>query len=651
MALLSPSWIWLGFLALPILIMYMLRLRRRNALVSSILLWQSVLRDRQANAPWQRLKRNLLLILQLMILAALVFSLARPGVKVPSVTEGSLVVLLDASASMASTDVEPNRFEAARGVVAGLINSMNNNTLMTIIQVAQQPTVLTAGESNHENLTEALFSSNLTHQEADWLSAFNLAASAISNPNTLESTVIVVSDGGLPASGLPSLPAEVKYIPVGASDHNLAISALAMRPAGTNNELFARVNNYSQISREAILSIYLDEYLVSAQEINIPANGQTGITLTDFPPTNGIITARITGIDGSSDDRDVDFLESDNTAFAINRTSTNRGVLLMSPGNLFLDQILANYPGIQPFKAVPETSSEGIRFSQPTERFDLYVLDEVLPTTGGIGLPEFPEGNLLLINPPNNPLFPVTGVITPTSGIRVNDHPVSQLLDWENVHIRQARRISVPDWAEIVIDSPDGPLLIVGESQGRRIAALTFDLNDSDLPLQVAFPILFSNLVEYLLPPSGIDTEARLVPGQSIRIQIPTNVDEVIISSPFGSFYTIRPSESSFFYSHTQELGVYAVNFLTEDSTSTEYFSTNLFSQFESNINPKNSIQVGRTTIPVFEQEDIGLRDIWPWFATFALIMLAIEWWVYHRRSLMPKTEHLQFSRWIRIRR
>jgi hypothetical protein len=442
----------------------------------------------------------------------------------------------------------------------------------------------------------------------------------------------------------------VKYIPIGLSDNNLAISALAIRPAEANNELFARVNNYSQNNREAILSIYLDDLLVSAQQLNIPANDQAGITLTDFPLTNGIVTARITGTEEFQENRGFDSLDLDNTAFAVNRSSANRSVLLITPGNIFLDQILANYPGIQSFKAVPESSSEGIRFRQPTERFDLYVMDEVLPTTGGLGIPEFPEGNLLLINPPSNPLFSVTGVITPTSGIRINDHPVSQLLDWENVHIRRARRINVPDWAEIVIDSDDGPLLIAGETQGRRIAALTFDLNDSDLPIQVAFPILFSNLIEYLLPPNGIDTEARLVPGQSIRIQIPSLVDEVIISTPFGSIYDIQPTESGFFFPHTQELGVYAVNFLTEDHTSTEYFSVNLFSEFESNISPRNSIQVGRTSIPVFEEEDVGFREIWRWIAAFVLIMLPIEWWAYHRRLKLPKIKNLQFSKWIRIR-
>jgi uncharacterized membrane protein len=103
--------------------MYMLKLRRREVRVSSVMLWQILLRDRQANAPWQRLKRNWLLILQLLILAMLVVSLARPALAVPQVASGSMVVLLDASASLSSHRCHSQPFRA-RDIVRGLIASL-----------------------------------------------------------------------------------------------------------------------------------------------------------------------------------------------------------------------------------------------------------------------------------------------------------------------------------------------------------------------------------------------------------------------------------------------------------------------------------------------------------------------------------------------
>ena len=105
MGLLAPLGLALAGLSIPILILYMLRLRRRDVLVSSTLLWQRLLRDREANAPWQRLRQSLLLFLQLLILALLTLAMTRPFVPAPVVVSGSVVVLLDTSASMQARDV------------------------------------------------------------------------------------------------------------------------------------------------------------------------------------------------------------------------------------------------------------------------------------------------------------------------------------------------------------------------------------------------------------------------------------------------------------------------------------------------------------------------------------------------------------------
>ena len=89
MSLLTPTALALLALSIPILLLWMLKLRRRNVTVSSTMLWSKLLRDREANAPWQKLRRNLLLLLQLAILAALVLALARPFIPVPAVASSA----------------------------------------------------------------------------------------------------------------------------------------------------------------------------------------------------------------------------------------------------------------------------------------------------------------------------------------------------------------------------------------------------------------------------------------------------------------------------------------------------------------------------------------------------------------------------------
>lgn len=92
-------------IAIPsLIILYFLKLRRRDIEVSSTLLWKQAIQDMQANAPFQRLRRNLLLFIQLIVLGLVLFALAQPERKVDAATGNRLVLVIDRSASSAATD-------------------------------------------------------------------------------------------------------------------------------------------------------------------------------------------------------------------------------------------------------------------------------------------------------------------------------------------------------------------------------------------------------------------------------------------------------------------------------------------------------------------------------------------------------------------
>src|SRR5687767_6123678 len=269
MQFLTPLGFLLAALAIPILLLYMLKLRRKQVQVSSTLLWTQLLRDRQANAPWQKIKRNLLLFLQLIILAALVFAFARPALQTPAVASGSVVVLLDASASMNAIDVTPSRFELARSMAQTLIDQLSGDARMTLILVGQTSRALVASETDKAILKKALSEAQPTQGGADWQSAFALAAGAAHGNQGI--TTVILSDGGLPENGLPALPGEVRYVAIGTSADNLAVTALALRPAARGPELFAQATNYGAAAREVLLSVYFGEELVSARQFSLQA--------------------------------------------------------------------------------------------------------------------------------------------------------------------------------------------------------------------------------------------------------------------------------------------------------------------------------------------------------------------------------------------
>src|SRR5512146_3594761 len=114
MSFISPLAL-LGLAFVPVVVaMYLLKLRRDETVVPSTLLWQRLVADVEANAPWQRLRRSLLLLLQLLLVLILALLAARPFLERPAGLARDVVLILDTSASMATTDVTPSRLEAAK---------------------------------------------------------------------------------------------------------------------------------------------------------------------------------------------------------------------------------------------------------------------------------------------------------------------------------------------------------------------------------------------------------------------------------------------------------------------------------------------------------------------------------------------------------
>jgi hypothetical protein len=623
-SLLTPLFLLLGLLAVPIITLYMLRLRRREVPVSSTMLWRRLLRDREANAPWQRLRRNLLLILQLLILAALVLALARPFLPVASVVSGSVVVLLDGSASMLATDVEPDRFTAAMSLVDDLIGDLGGNDEMTLILAGRTPTVLLSASADRAELRQALEEAEAAPVAADWPAALALAAGAAQGFQ--DARIVVVSDGGLTGE-LPPLPADAIFLPVGDSPENLAISALATAETEAGPQLFASVHNYGPTGRESLVSIDLDGRLFDSRRITVEAGSSTNLSW-DLPPEASLITARLSENTG-------DFLAIDDTAWAVHAAGIGNKALLVTEGNRFLETALSVLPGVEAFRTAPE----GDFNDGQAEGFDLHVYDSVpLPDPA-------PQADLLIINPQPGQsdqassagsLLGVTGVFSETDVVRLEESPLLQFVDWSNVNVRRAQQVDAP-WARPLVTAEGGSLFLVGEANGHRVAVLTFRLQESDLPLQIAFPVLMANIVDWLSPGRVIDEATALQPGDPVTIRPDPGATAVIVNRPAAEPWLREVGEEAIIFTETDQPGQYEV--ILRDANGDRpagAFAVNLFAGEESAIGPTESIRFGETTLETAEPKDVGQRELWPWLAAAAVAILLLEWWVYHRGARLP---------------
>src|SRR5215468_8744546 len=159
MSFLTPLAFATFALSLPLVLLYFLKVRRRERTVSSLLLWESSRRDREASAFFQRLQRDPLLLLQILALLALTLALARPVVTVMGYGARKVVVVLDTSASMKATDVSPSRFAVARYEAAALVSRLGEGAETMVIEAGVQPRVLAPLARDHAAALAAIHGS------------------------------------------------------------------------------------------------------------------------------------------------------------------------------------------------------------------------------------------------------------------------------------------------------------------------------------------------------------------------------------------------------------------------------------------------------------------------------------------------------------
>ncbi len=618
-----------ALLAIPIILLYMLRLRRREMQISSTFLWQQVLQDNEANTPWQRLRRNLLLFLQLLILALLVFTLARPYISVPAVSAGQTALLLDATASMNATDLADgeSRFDAARREALSVLDTLDADSAMTVIRVTDVPEVLVPYTTDRGRVREAINSARPGTGQGDWNAALNLALAGRTAEE--EFSVVIVGDGGLGATdGLPGIEGELAYVPVGVSGDNLAISALATRSLpGEAPQLFAQITNYGAVDAEVIFSLRIDDELRESQSYTVPAGANLPIVSTaalgaDFSALEANLTLSV-------NTEAQDYLTTDNAAYTVTAQNETRRALLMSNGNVFAEQVLRSMPGIETFRG-------NIEAGIPSQPYDLYIFDDYLPET-------LPDGDIFFINPPQDTaVFSVGDFVEgdALSNVLVDaSDPRVTFVNFDPVGILRARELTNVDWADPLIVADGGPLLVAGEIDGRQLAIMPFDLRESDLPLNIAWPILVANLVNWFTPQDALTQTTNLTIGGTLVIRPPFEAENIRVTLPDGDSRTLPIEAETLIFAETGNAGVYMLEALAGDVVlRRQPLAVNLFSPLESSIAPvaPGSLQVGNVTIAVPETEELGQRELWPIVALLALLVLMIEWYAYWRRLRVP---------------
>src|SRR3954453_14482411 len=132
------DWAVLAGIPVAIIALYFLKLRRQPLQVPSTLLWRRSLEDLHVNSLFQRLRRNLLLFLQLLAIFLAMLALAGPRIHGTSGQGQRYVLAIDNSASMSATDVAPRRLSKAKEAAKQVVRGMEGDDVAMVISFADQ---------------------------------------------------------------------------------------------------------------------------------------------------------------------------------------------------------------------------------------------------------------------------------------------------------------------------------------------------------------------------------------------------------------------------------------------------------------------------------------------------------------------------------
>ncbi len=219
----------LGFaLALPVIVgMYLLKRTYIDTPVASNLLWRKALREQEANRPWQRLRRQLLLWLQLAAAALLVLALMGPLVKGQAAAGREVVVVLDTSASMTGMNGNDSLFDQARASLREWLEERGGQTRVTLITTGEDPKVETSGSP--KTVIEALAGIRPNFGQADIAAAVTLADATLRGDPDLEIVFVTDDRTGVFEAARVKVSKPLQALTVPAVSANTAIAAFGVR--------------------------------------------------------------------------------------------------------------------------------------------------------------------------------------------------------------------------------------------------------------------------------------------------------------------------------------------------------------------------------------------------------------------------------------
>lgn len=601
MKFLNPAGLWL-LLGIPLLILiYLIKSQHEEREVSSTYIWRMSKRFMKKRIPVQKFNKILLFALQLIAILAVSFIAARPAIVKGDACD--YIAIIDGSGSMQIKDAKgQSRFESAVLQVEKLAEEISRGHSLSVIVASEKATDLIQGATSTTEAKIALEGAECTYGECNIEEAISMAQLMCEKSDNPK--VLFYTDQLYKAE-------HIQVVNMDRQEWNVSVNSLVGVTDGQNMTFTGTVISHH---KEAAVTVGLkvNGTIMDAQVFNCKADEETEVVFT-VEELSSYDTAEIF-VETS------DGLDADNVYAICNKREKTYNVCIVSTSPLYFKnalQALGNYN----VKVTASTKSEDLK------EHDLYIFDGIIPE-------EYPtDGSILMVGAKNLPDGLAAGdVIKKTEQLRNGN--VKDKHFYEGLFLNE---VAVTNFSPLTGNSAWETLLLCGEApvlvnkqidHGRNFAVMSFDLHDSNLPMQTGFLVLMRNLVEYLAPTFLKDTEfivgdtaelAVLQTAKNLHIEYPNDeIKELSIANEYAKVVL-------------EKVGVYTAVMTTEEGGEYVDFFVRL---------PESETQSddGKTLLLEMEKDKTteskkAISEMWFWITLVCLIIILTEWGWYCREQ------------------
>ncbi|HIL71193.1 MAG TPA: VWA domain-containing protein [Verrucomicrobia bacterium] len=496
-----PSAWFALWLAIPLILFYLIRSRLRTKAATTLLFWNQ-LSPKVHNSPlWRRLRKWLSLLLQILFLLLLILALSRPLPWWQSSEKQSLVLVLDPSPSMAAREGNTTRWENARKLVDRRITQMSFFDEAALILATDPPQVLSGLTSRKSLLRDALESAELTIADQDVRPALELASDLAGEEHPDQ--VVLFTDGVWDSKPDKTLLESIRIHQVGDAVGNTGITIFAIRRSLVSSgdyHLIAEVEHSGDRPVSGSLELFQDDRLIDAIPLGLKPGEVWKRQWEARSQQKSRFTVRLEGFETD------DFLLDNQAEVEMNPLKTVR-IDLVSEATGFLEAVLNSLNQVE-WRRIDRTGISA-ESTNTNANAGLRIYYNSAPTD------EYKDIPSLLIHPQTNGFWGVfqETIDKPIVSDWKREGDSMRFVDFSSIRLNKFSLYDPAPGNEVFVESFGRPIIFGRWDESRKWMVLPFDLTESDLVLRTAFPILIGNLVQSLR--QGEEMMKADLPGKS----------------------------------------------------------------------------------------------------------------------------------------